>query len=154
MRELNGAILIVAGYFGVFGLSPGVAFRTGDAFNAMLDAIPQGCEIYQERLYLAHMAAHGTVLADSELIGYIANHAGQYGKSLVDTPGELARQHRLMLPELDKLAEPIDRIDLLFRGFFAPTARGLGAQWLRETDGFEDASPILKIGREILRTMV
>jgi glycosyltransferase involved in cell wall biosynthesis len=72
--EFPGLLLTGIGYFEVWAISPGKAFRTGEPFRLMLDLLPDGCDKYTERLDVAFMGLHGTAIADPNIAGLSVLH--------------------------------------------------------------------------------
>ena len=72
--EFPGEILLPIAYFDGWGMSPSKAFRVGDAFKAMLQDLPDDCDMFTERLDCAFMGLHGGAIADPNIGGYWVIH--------------------------------------------------------------------------------
>lgn len=100
-----GSILIPSMYFTSWSLSPGVAFRCGEAFNRTLDFLPHDADLLQERLVLASMGSQGPWIADPVLAGPWVHHGGNESYK---QHADQARQTEVMIEHLDRLMDGSD----------------------------------------------
>lgn len=70
----GGDVLVPSAYLTSWALSPAVAFRCGQEFNNALEAMPEDCAIFAERLILAEMGKRGPFVADPIVAGYWLQH--------------------------------------------------------------------------------
>ncbi len=106
-EQWPGGLLLASMYFTSWALSPGVAFRCGTEFSAMLEAIPEGCDLFNERLILAAMGAQGPWVADPVTAGYWVHHGGNESYKQ-NANGSLPAQRKVMIDHLDDL---LDRVE-------------------------------------------
>lgn len=69
-----GRLLVPIAYFDSWAMAPAKAFRCGDVFTAMLEALPDDCDMFTERLDIAYMGLHGPAIADPAMAGYWMIH--------------------------------------------------------------------------------
>lgn len=69
-----GKLLLPAAYFDTWAMAPAKAFRVGDAFSGMLADLPDGCDMFTERLDIAYMGLHGKAIADPAVAGLWVIH--------------------------------------------------------------------------------
>ena len=62
--SFSGKLLVPVGYFDSWAMSPAKAFRVMPAFVSMLDALPDDCDMFTERLDIAHMGLTGDAICD------------------------------------------------------------------------------------------
>ncbi len=122
-EEWESEIFAPTCYFLAWSLSPGVAFRRGPRFDAMLDAMPMDCEVFAERLVLTGMGRTRFVV-DPAVAGVWIQHAGnQCRKSHADQP----RQSAILVRELDAA---MDRLGDGWREAMATWCRLQHPQWI------------------------
>lgn len=80
-----GRLLLPVAYFDSWAMAPAKAFRVCDAFKSMLRDIPDGCDMFTERLDIAYMGLHGPVIADPALAGYWVIHGGNESQNTAET---------------------------------------------------------------------
>lgn len=114
----GGQMLLASMYCVGWALSPGVAFRCGEAFNAALEAMPSDCDLLLERLILAELGLRGPFVVDGVVAGYW-NHHGKNESYKQNTDGTMPSQVKTMIDHLDGL---LDRAENWREMFF---------QWLR-----------------------
>jgi glycosyltransferase involved in cell wall biosynthesis len=83
--EFHGGLLSAIAYFDGWALCPAKAFRVGDPFHLMLDSLPDGCDMYTERLDIAFMGLHGTAIADPNVAGLSVLHGQNVSDLTSDT---------------------------------------------------------------------
>ncbi len=113
MEQWPGGFLMASMYFTSWALSPGVAFRCGPEFTAALEAMPDGCDLFKERLILAAMGAQGPWIADPIIGGYWHHHGNNESYSQ-NANGSHATQRKVMVEHLDDL---LDRVESWREGF-------------------------------------
>ncbi len=106
-EQWPGGLLLASMYFTSWALSPGVAFRCGPEFSAMLEGVPEGCDLFNERLILAAMGAQGPWVADPVTAGYWVHHGGNESYKQ-NASGSLPAQRKVMVEHLDDL---LDRVE-------------------------------------------
>ncbi len=106
-EQWPGGMLLASMYFTSWALSPGVAFRCGLEFSAMLEGVPEGCDLFNERLILAAMGAQGPWVADPVTAGYWVHH-GENESYRQNANGSLPAQRKVMVEHLDDL---LDRVE-------------------------------------------
>lgn len=87
-------------YFLSWSLSPAVAFRFGPNFLASLEAMPDDCAIFSERLILAGMS--GRFVADPCVAGLWIQHRDNEHRKLHD---DQPRQSAILIDRLDRLMD-------------------------------------------------
>jgi glycosyltransferase involved in cell wall biosynthesis len=116
--EFSGTLLPIVAYFDTWAQSPAKAFRVGNPFQLMLDSLPDGCDMYTERLDIAFMGMHGTAIADPNVAGLSVLHKGN--ESLLTTK-EAWAQSVIFHKFLDMMVELIpDWHDEMFEYFNMP----------------------------------
>jgi len=70
----DGKLLVPIGYVDAWAMAPAKAFRVGRTFEAMLDALPDHCDLLTEVLDIAYMGCHGRAIADPQFAGYWMFH--------------------------------------------------------------------------------
>jgi Glycosyl transferase family 2 len=60
-REIDGLILSACAYFLSWSISPAIAFRNTKMFQDVIEELPDGCDLFTERLHLARLGLHGTM---------------------------------------------------------------------------------------------
>ena len=102
--QWNGSVLVPAAYLSSWALSPAVAFRCGEAFNAALSCMPLDCPIFSERLILAEMGSRGPFVADPMVAGYWMQHDENESRNQhKDQP----RQTTITIHYLDKMMDTL-----------------------------------------------
>lgn len=101
--EWESEILAPTSYFLSWSLSPGVAFRTGERFTAMLDRIPGDCAIFAERLVLTGMGKT-RFIADPCVAGTWIQHRDNEHRKLHD---DQPRQTAILIRMLDEAMDSI-----------------------------------------------
>lgn len=109
MRDLipekwHGEYCIAPMYITSWALSPGVAFRCGEAFNEALEAMPTDCDLFAERLILAEMGSRGDWIADPVVAGYWHHHGLNESYSQ-NTNGSVPHQYEVMVEHLDRICD-------------------------------------------------
>jgi glycosyltransferase involved in cell wall biosynthesis len=104
-----GEILPPASYLTSWGMSPGVAFRCGEAFDKALAYMPADCALMHERLILASMGIQGPWIADPMVAGYWVHHGRNesFGQHV-----DQERQTQVMIEHLDECMDVIDWQDV------------------------------------------
>lgn len=74
MTTYPGKLLVPIAYFDSWSMSPAKAFRVGDDFRSMLEALPDDCDMFTERLDVATMGLTGKAIADPNMAGYWMIH--------------------------------------------------------------------------------
>lgn len=69
-----GKLLTPIAYFDSWAMAPAKAFRCGPVFDAMLESLPDDCDMFTERLDIAFMGLHGNAIADPSGAGYWMIH--------------------------------------------------------------------------------
>lgn len=103
-EQWPGGFLLASMYVVSWALSPGVAFRCGPEFTAALEGMPEGCDLFNERLILAAMGAQGPWVADPVTAGYWVHH-GHNESYAQNANGSLPRQRTVMIEHLDELLD-------------------------------------------------
>ncbi len=103
-EQWPGGILLASMYLTSWALSPGVAFRCGFEFDAAVDGMPEGCDLFAERLILAAMGAQGPWVADPVTAGYWHHHGGNESYAQ-NASGDLPRQRAIMVEHLDDILD-------------------------------------------------
>ncbi len=106
-EQWPGGMLLASMYFTSWALSPGVAFRCGPEFSAMLEGVPEGCDLFNERLILAAMGAQGPWVADPVTAGYWVHHGGNESYKQ-NASGSLPAQRKVMVEHLDDLLDQVE----------------------------------------------
>ncbi len=100
-----GQILVPTAYLTTWSMSPGVAFRCGEAFTKALDYLPHDADLMSERLIVASLGMQGPFIADPVVAGYWIHHGGNESyKQHVDQD----RQSRVMIDHLDACMDSTD----------------------------------------------
>ena len=110
-------------YFLAWSLSPAVAFRVGDRFRAMLDAIPPDCAIFAERLVLVLMG-QTRFISDPYVAGKWIQHKDNEHRKLHD---DQPRQTKILIRLLD---EAMDRLGDSWREALATWCRLQHPNWI------------------------
>ncbi len=105
-EQWPGGLLLASMYFTSWALSPGVAFRCGPEFSAAIEGMPEGCDLFNERLILAAMGAQGPWVADPVTAGYWVHH-GANESYRQNASGQLPAQRKIMVEHLDDI---LDRV--------------------------------------------
>lgn len=100
----QGTILATTSYFTSWSLAPAFAFRNGASFRIALDAMPDHCDIFIERLMPAFVANGGPFIADPVLAGYWNQHDDHLS----------TKQHKDQPTQTKRMVE---RLDYLIDGF-------------------------------------
>ncbi len=104
MEQWPGSLLLASMYVTSWALSPGVAFRCGPEFTAALEGMPEGCDLFNERLILAAMGAQGSFVVDPVTAGYWVHHGGNESYRQ-NASGSLPAQRRVMIEHMDDLLD-------------------------------------------------
>lgn len=116
--EFPGGLLASVAYFDCWAMAPAKAFRVGSPFRLMLDVLPDGCDMFTERLDIAFMGLHGTAIADPNVAGLSVLH-GQNESEI--TGKEAWKQSVIAYKFIDMLVESIPSWkDLLFEYLDTP----------------------------------
>lgn len=108
----QGEILIPTAYFTSWALSPAQAFRTGQALQDTLEAIPSDCDLFAERLIPAELGARGLLIADPVIAGYWIHHGrNESYKQHCDQE----RQTEVMVKHLDRLMAQVEWQDIFMQ---------------------------------------
>ena len=106
--DYPGIILLPVAYFDGWGMAPAKAFRVGDVFKQMLEALPDDCDMMTERLDLAYMGSvGGMAIADPAIAGYWIIHArnGKVENESQKTQHEIGDQIKSAFRFLDDLMD-------------------------------------------------
>jgi hypothetical protein len=105
-RWPGAEILTVSSYLTSWSLAPAFAFRTGPAFTAALNDMPDDCDIFIERLMPACMGLQGPFVADPIVAGYWISHSEQLHIKLApEAPAQAARAFACLDNLMDRLEE-------------------------------------------------
>jgi glycosyltransferase involved in cell wall biosynthesis len=99
-----GSLLTILGYFDSWCMAPAKAFRVDDQFRAMLDALPDDCDCFTERLDVATASLGRRFIVDPKTAGYWNLH----GKNESQVSG--ATQPEQVAPAYAYLDTLMDRI--------------------------------------------
>lgn len=148
--EFRGDLLVSIGYFDVWSICPAKAFRVGDPFRLMLDSLPDGCDMYTERLDIAFMGLHGTAIADPNIAGYEFMHDKKESGLTGDSN---TRQRVIAFKFLDMLAQSMpDWKAPLFEWFDTPGISDYFQQFFTDVGVNTELSDNIKELRSIFRT--
>ena len=114
-EKWHGEYCVAAMYLMSWSLSPGVAFRCGQAFTDSVAAIPGDCDLHNERLILAEMGSRGDWIADGLHAGSW-NHHGQNESYRQNQDGSIEQQDKSLVQSLDAI---LDRLPSWKHGFHA-----------------------------------
>lgn len=101
----EGTVIVPVMYLTSWALSPGVAFRCGEAFNSALEQMPTHCDLFSERLILAYMGAQGRFAADPVIAGQWIHHGQNESYKQHKNQEE---QQKVCFEHLDKLMDTIE----------------------------------------------
>lgn len=146
---VRGSLIIAAGYFTSWALSPGMAFRWSlDAVEAIRNC-PKDCDLYNERLVLAELCRNGDAVCDPAVMGYWVQHDDNESKRQVKA-GKRGPQFHRLVAHLDRLLEGRTDWHDALRAWAINIGRSHIRDWLRETGEDEATSPIYDEARAIL----
>jgi len=116
--EFPGGLLAAVAYFDAWAMCPAKAFRVGAPFRLMLDVLPDGCDMFTERLDIAFMGLHGTAIADPNVAGLSVLHGGNESEV---TRQESWKQAVIAYKFMDMMVESVPQWkDLLFEYLDTP----------------------------------
>ena len=116
--EFPGGLLTAIAYFDGWAMCPAKSFRVGPPFHLMLDVLPDGCDMYTERLDIAFMGLHGTAIADPNVAGLSILHGGNESEL---TRADAWKQAVIAYKFMDMLAESAPEWkDLMFKYLDTP----------------------------------
>lgn len=107
----HGEVIPPTMYFTSWSLSPGVAFRCGENFNAALSRMPKNADLFAERLILAYLGAKGQFVADPVIAGYWIHHGGNESYKQHATQTE---QEQVCYDHLDDVLDECRWQDIFF----------------------------------------
>lgn len=81
----SGKVLTPIAYFDSWCMAPAKAFRVNEAFLAMLDAVPDDCDMFTERLDIATIGLTGAAIGDPAMAGYWMMHGRNESQLTADT---------------------------------------------------------------------
>lgn len=122
----EGSILASTAYFTSWSLAPAFAFRNGTRFQQILDAVPENCDIFVERILPAMVAAGRPFITDPQVIGYWIQHDYQLShQQHKDQPAHT----KIMVKHLDEMMDrySAENMDKTMRGL--PTWEESLAAW-------------------------
>lgn len=99
-----GKLLVPVGYFDSWSMSPAKAFRVNRYFARMLSDLPDGCDMFTERLDIATMGVHGEAICDPACAGVWIMHGRNESRQTVDTCDD---QVRVAFSYLDSLMDDL-----------------------------------------------
>jgi hypothetical protein len=142
----EGSPIAVSSYFTSMSLSPALAYKNGPEFRDALRRMPEGCDIFVERIIPAEMARHGGMITDPETIGYWRQHDDNLSrKQHADQP----RQTGLLVAHLDDLLDRIGLWQEPFYDWLRVTPPSLILGWLEQLDTTEKEGGKSKHGSAI-----
>ncbi len=147
-----GQVLVPAAYLTSWALSPGVAFRCGEAFTRALNFIPGDADLWAERTILAIMGMQGPFVVDPFVAGIWIQHT-QHER--FNQWKDQERQKKVTVEHLDELMDATD-----WQDYFASWCLTMNAQQvLGWHDTFEcgdsrHAEELKRIMRESLKGRV
>ena len=152
----HGACVAASSYVTSWSLSPAIAYRTGPELTAALEAMPDVCDIYVERIIPATLATQGGFIADPAVISYWRQH----GDALDD--GNLSRQQwadqprqtKLLVPYLDDLLDKTPGWQEQFRAWCGIIPPTLIIPWLGQLDTTEREGGASRHGVTLRRLML
>ena len=100
-----GELCVAPMYIMSWALSPGVAFRCGEEFNAALSNMPNNCDLFNERIILAEMGSRGRWVADPMTAGYWYHHGLNESYTQNATPGVITAQTKVLVDCLDNICD-------------------------------------------------
>lgn len=149
----QGACIAASAPFTSWSLSPALAYRNGDRFRDVLESIPDGCDVFIERLVPAAMALDGGFIADPAVVGYWVQH-GVVGAHLshhqwADQP----RQTKLLVRYLDDLLDRTPGWEPQFAAWCGVVPPMLLLGWLGQLDTTEREGGRSRHGATLRRLM-
>jgi hypothetical protein len=104
-RWLGGEILAASSYVTAWSLAPALAFRTGPMLDAALKEMPEGADMFIERLLPSAMAVGGPIVIDPIIAGYWIQHGGMLSSAQNRDPAEVSRQFTAHFRCLDTIMD-------------------------------------------------
>ena len=137
MHLKEGACVAASCYFTSWSLSPAIAYRTGPKLTAALEAMPDRCDIFVERIIPAEMALHGGFIADPAILGYWRQQ-GTFGAHLSHNQwADQPRQTKLLVKHLDNLLDVTPGWQEQFAAWCGIVPPSLIVPWLSQLDTTE-----------------
>jgi hypothetical protein len=138
--QWEGQILVPTSYFLAWGLSPAVAFRTGEKFTRALDLMPPKCDCFAERSIVAGMAYDGLFIADPMTAGIWIHH-GEDKHGQLHSLNESDKQHEdqprqatVMIQWLDELMPKVEGWQEILAQWALLMHPGWVMSWVGELD--------------------
>ncbi len=82
--DFPGGLLLPISYFDSWAMSPAKAFRVNERFSEMLEALPEDCDMFTERLDLCYMGLGAKAISDPGIAGYWIIHGRNESQLTVD----------------------------------------------------------------------
>lgn len=132
----------------VFAMAPAVVVRT-DVLKQALEKIIPDCDLFNERIYLAHVGRHGKVVCDPLPVGVYKAHPDQLSRRWLAVSGERERQFRMFVKEIGPIIEE-GGWETAYRECLKIIGQQLRQRWLAELHVVRDVHPaVAKVAAEI-----
>jgi hypothetical protein len=145
---VSGQVIAPLALNTVFAMPPAVVIRT-DVLKQALEKIIPDCDLFNERIYLAHVGRHGKVVCDPLPVGVDKAHPDQLARKCLAISSERERQFRMFVKEVGPIIEE-GGWEAAYQESLKVIGRHLRQRWLAELHRVREVHPaVAKVAAEI-----
>jgi hypothetical protein len=147
---VHGRLMVAAGFFTAFALSPGVAFRVNPQTMRAVGNCPTDSDLFNERIILAELGMLGEVVCDPAIVGYWRHH-GENESRRQNEAGEAGEQGKRMVRHISRLLSESLEWQTALGGWGLVMGREACARMWKEAGEYAGVTPELDEAREVLK---